>query len=375
MKALKNAQIITNGKIIRNKSILFNEEIIDLVENIPEGIEIINGQGNYLSPGFIDLHIHGANGYDVMDGANEALDAISSGIVKTGVTDFLPTTMSMEWGKIDKALNCVREYMGHEKGAEVLGVHLEGPFINPKFKGAQKEDAILKPNYELIEKHMDIIKKITYAPELDDNLEFTNRVINESNAILSIGHSDCNMELALETYKLGVRNITHCFNAMRSFHHRAPGIIGAQFIKKYFAEYIADGIHSDLNLLRGFINKVGKETSILITDAMRASLLEKGEFELGGQRVLVDEESARLTDGTLAGSILKINNGVKSIISNEITLQEAIAMVTENPAKAMGLWDKLGSIEKGKKANFVIFDDNINISKVFIKGRMQINAE
>lgn len=374
MKALINVKIITNGKIISGKHILFNENIIDIVDNIPEDIETIDGKGNFVSPGFIDLHIHGANGYDVMDGTKEALEAISKVIVKTGVTDFLPTTMSMEWEKIDKALDCVREYMGHEKGAQVLGVHLEGPFINPKFKGAQREDVILKPNYELIKKHMDIIKKITYAPEFDNDLEFTKKVLNESEAILSIGHSDCSLELALEAHNLGVRNITHCFNAMNGLHHRAPGIIGALFIKKYFIEYIADGVHSDINLLKSFINKLGKDTGILITDAMRASLFNNGEFELGGQRVIVDNQAARLKDGTLAGSILKINHAIKNIISNEITLPEAIAMVTENPAKSIGIWDKLGSIEKGKKANFVVFNSNINILKVFIKGSIQKNV-
>lgn len=369
MKAIINTKIVTDGKVIENKNVIFNEKIIEITDAFPENIEIIEGRGLYLSGGFIDQHIHGAFGKDTMDGSVEALEIISKSIASCGVTSFLPATMTMTWQEIKTALDGIRAYKGHEKGAKIIGAHLEGPFINEKYKGAQDKKHINLPNIDSIKEYLDIIKIITYAPELDEDLEFTKNVLKSSEIVLSIGHSNCDMDLAIKLYDLGVRNITHCFNAMNGFHHRKPGIIGALFVKNFNVEYIADGIHSDLRMLKGFINKIGKANAILVSDAMRASILSSGEFDLGGQKVIVDQNSARLMDGTLAGSVLRINQGVKNVISEHINIAEAIQMVTENPAKSLGVYDEIGSIAIGKKADLVLFDKDINIAQVYIDGK------
>ena len=368
MKYLTNVKIILEDTVLENKGILFDSRILKLADGPVEGADVIDGQGYYVSPGFIDRHIHGVAGFDVMDGTVEALETISKEIVKNGVTNFLPTTMTTDWQTIDKALNAIRDYQGKEAGAAIIGAHLEGPFINERFKGAQRSEAIIRPDFKLIEKHLDIIRQITYASELDEDLGFTKRLLEYKDIHLSIGHSDCSMALALELNEMGVKNITHCFNGMNGLHHRSPGLIGAMFIKDFFAEYIPDGIHSDLRFLRSFIKRLGKEKAVLVTDAMRAAGLKPGLFELGCQKVIVDEQSARLEDGTLAGSILSMNKGVRHMLSDEISLPEVIGMVTVNPAKALGLFDELGTIEAGKWSNLVLFDENINVKEVYIKG-------
>lgn len=369
MIAITNTKIVTEGKIIKDKNVIFNDKILEITESLPVDAKIIDGNGLYLSSGFIDQHIHGAFGKDAMDGSIHSLEEISKSIISCGVTSFLPTTMTMGFLNIKSALDSIKSYKGREKGAKIIGAHLEGPFINEKYKGAQDNKYINKPNIDLIKQYLDIIKLITYAPELDDGLRFTSDILEYKNIVLSIGHSNCDMDLAIRLYDLGVKNITHCFNAMNSFHHRSPGIIGALFVKNFNVEYIADGIHSDLRMLRGFINKIGKSKAILVSDAMRASLLSTGEFDLGGQLVIVDKDSAKLKDGTLAGSILRINQAVRNVISETISMPEAIQMVTENPAKSLGLYDVIGSIAVGKNADLVLFDEEINISQVYINGK------
>lgn len=372
MKAIINSKIIIEDEVLEDSVIIFEDKIVDIVENSEfENIKVesvIDGKGNYVSAGFIDLHIHGSGGYDTMDATNEALNTISKTIIKNGVTSYLPTTMSMSKSDIKKALNNIRN-IKITNGANIIGVHLEGPFINSKYKGAQNEKYIIEPDYNFIKEYLDIIKIITFAPEKDEKFEFMNKVKQHENIVLSMGHTDATFEQAIDAIKNGVTYVTHAFNGMTGLHHRNPGVIGALFANNIYCEIIADTIHVHKGIFQAFIDINKKEKVILITDSMRAGCMKCGEYELGGLRVKVDEMSARLEDGTLAGSVLKLNEAVKNIRDNtECKINEIINMVTVNPAKAIDVYDEIGSIKKGKKADLVIFDENIKILKTIING-------
>ncbi|URZ08833.1 N-acetylglucosamine-6-phosphate deacetylase [Clostridium felsineum] len=377
MKAIINGKIITSNNVLENKILLFNETIEEIIDKNKfnygqnSNIEIIDAKENYVSPGFIDVHIHGSGGCDTMDAEVEALHRISEVIVKNGVTSFLPTTMTMSKEKIYKALDNVQQCMKLKwKGSRILGTHLEGPFISEKYKGAQKEDFIIKPEYDFIEKYKEIIKIITLAPEKDLNLNFVREIKEKTNINLSIGHSDATYEEAMEAIDAGLDSATHLFNAMSPLHHRKPGIISAVFNSDIYCELIADTIHINPAIYQILVRIKGLDKLILITDSMRAGCLKDGVSELGGQKVIVQNNSARLEDGTLAGSILTLNRAVRNFKEHtDIKIYEAVNMASLNPAKYLKIDDKTGSIEIGKTADITIFDDAFDIKRTIINGQ------
>lgn len=374
MKAIINGKIITKEKILENKVLLFNEKINKIVdsENFnKDNVEIIDAKGNYVSPGFIDVHIHGSKGKDAMDGEVESLEVMSKFVCSKGVTAFLPTTMTMSKEKIYKAIDTIKEAARKKlPGAAVIGAHVEGPFINEKYKGAQRSDYILKPSYDFIKQYKDIIKIITMAPEKDENFNFIKAVKKNTDIVLSIGHSDATYEQAEEAIKLGVNHITHTFNAMSPLHHRKPGVVGAAFNSDAFCEIIADKIHTHPSIFSILLKIKGKEKVILITDCMRAGGLKDGVSELGGQKVFVKDNSARLESGALAGSILTLNKAIKNIYENtNLTLNEAVNLATINPAKSINIYDKKGSLEEGKDADITIFNDKFEVFETIVAGK------
>lgn len=372
MKALVNGKLVLKDRIEENKSIIFDERIKAVQEDISgsSGLETIDAKGAYVSPGFIDIHIHGGFGSDVMDGSPAALDKISRGLVESGVTGYLPTTMSMSWDKIDMALRNIRDCKESRRtGARILGAHLEGPFINPERKGAHDERHIIKPDYEKIKEFLDIIKVITIAPELDENLDFIRKLSSHKQISLSMGHSDASYEEAIAAIEAGIKSTTHLYNAMSGLNHRSPGAAGAALNSDIYCELIADKIHVHPALFKIVAAVKGSERIILITDAIRAYGMGEGVYELGGQRVTVQAGSARLADGTLAGSILRLNQAVRNFMEHtELSLHEIVGMVSLNPAVLLGLDNEIGSIEIGKKANFTIFNEHIEVLATIIDG-------
>lgn len=377
MKAIINGKIITEEKVLENKILVFNEKILEfreqenfeqLLENFEE---VIDAEGNYVCPGFIDLHIHGAGGYDVMDGTEESLSEISRVIARNGVTGFLATTMTMSKESIYTALDNIRYSMRKEMlGAKILGAHMEGPFINKKYKGAQAEEFIIEPKFSFIEKYVDIIKIITLAPEVDENFNFINETKEKTNIILSIGHSNAEYDIAMEAIEKGISHATHTFNAMTPLNHREPGIVGAVLNSEIYCELIADKIHVHPALFEILKKTKGQDKLILITDSMRAGGLREGIFELGGQKVMVKDSSARLQDGTLAGSILKLNYGVKNFMDNtHMEICEAVKLASLNPSKELGREKEIGSLELGKYADIVILDKSFNVLQTFVTGK------
>lgn len=389
MKAIINGKIIKEDKILENHVLIFDEKIIDFIPkenldnytkehcNTAAEMHIVDAKNNYVSPGFIDIHIHGSGGKDTMDGTIEDLKIISSTIAKNGVTSFLPTTMTMHKDKIYTALKAVREAKKQSfNGASVLGAHMEGPFICEKYKGAQSKDYILKPNLNFISDYMDVLKSITLAPEEDNDFNFIKEVSSNSDITLSMGHTDITYEKAMMAIENGISHATHTFNAMSPLNHRKPGAIGAIFNSKISCEFIADTIHINPELYRLVLNIKGKDKVVLITDSMRAGSMKKGEYELGGQKVIVDDTSARLVDGTLAGSILTLNTAVKNILKyTNLSIPEAVNLATINPAKVIHVDDLKGSLKVNKDSDIIIFNDNLDILTTIVNGNIIYNME
>lgn len=376
MKAIVNGKIVTQDKIIVGKSIVFDKKIVDIIDDELmvnyEYEEKIDAKGNYVFPGFIDIHIHGVGGYDVMDGTITALEEISKIVASKGVTGFLPTTMTMDKATILQVFDTVRKAM--EKGmpgGEILGIHMEGPFISKEKMGAQNPAYITKPEYKLVEDYLDIIRIITLAPEEDDNFSFIKKLKTDSDIVLSIGHSNATYEETMESIEKGITHATHTYNAMTPLNHRAPGVVGAIMNSDITCELIADGIHVHPGAYNLLIKTKGYEKVILITDSMRAGCINDGIYELGGQKVIVKNGSARLKDGTLAGSVLTMNTALKNIIeTTDLNFSQGANMLSLNPAQLLGLEDRKGSISIGKDADLVVIDDEFQVKKTIIGGKI-----
>lgn len=368
MKAIINGIIIHDKKILTGYHLLFDEKIVALSQEEPkESCKIIDAKGLYVSAGFVDIHIHGSGGADVMDATSEALETISKTVLQTGTTSFVATTMTMSQEDIIKALDVIVAYGDGVTGAKIEGIHLEGPFINPLKCGAQDPEYIQQAGFEWIEPYLPYIRVITIAPEMQ-GAELFIKHINENypHIILSIGHSEAGYELAMESFSWGVSHATHLFNAMPPWHHRRPGIIGAVFESDVTADIIADLVHTHPSVLNS-AERIKKDRLILITDAMRAGCMKSGDYDLGGQRVTVNEGRATLENGVLAGSVLKLNEAVKNFYTHtEATLIDAIDAVTTLPAKRLGL--PLGELSVGNDADIVIFDEAVTIEKVYVDG-------
>lgn len=375
MKAIVNGKIITPEGIIENKVLVFEEKIVSMEEKAPENCEIIDVKGQYVAPGLIDVHVHGSCGADTMDQTIEAIETISEGIAQNGVTSFLPTTMTMSQEDIYGALNIIRQCMDQElKGAKVIGAHMEGPFINVIYKGAQPEQYILKPSFEFIKDYTDVIKLVSYAPELDEQYAFTKEVKEKTDITLSIGHTNATYNQAMEAIDHGVSHVTHLFNAMTPLNHREPGVVGAALTSDCYCEMIADKIHINKSLFQFVLDNKGTNKVVLITDSMRAGCMKDGKYDLGGQDVYVKDGAARLESGSLAGSVLTLNKAIYNFAQNtNASITEAIHMASLNPAQSIGVAEYKGSLEVGKDADIAIFDEEMNCRLAISEGRVIFN--
>ena len=321
---------------------------------------------HYLVPGFIDLHMHGAQGKDVMDGDKDAFLTIARALATEGVTGYLATTMSAENERIEQVLKTAAQCMTEKTGAALLGLHLEGPFLAKQKTGAQREDYLQMPNITLFKQWQALaqnnIKMVTLAPELMGALEFI-RALHALNITVSIGHTNATYDETMAAIKAGCSHATHLFNAMRSIHQREPGATTALLLAdEVTAEIIVDGVHLHPAIVDMVLRLKGRERLMLITDAMRAKCLRDGQYELGGQSVTVFAGRATLSDGTLAGSTLRMPNAIANMQKfTHCSLIDAIHMATINPAYLLGMHTHKGSIETGKDADLVVLNDNIGV--------------
>ena len=369
MKQIINAKIVTKDAVIENKALLFEEKIVGFFDVPQDGVETIDAEGLYLIPGLIDLHIHGYNGADASDGNAESLRTMAKGLIKNGVLGFLPTTGTLPYEQLEKAFDAARSLKKEDNcGAEVLGVHAEGPFLNEKKKGAQNERYIKKLDVDFVLKHKDIIKILTVAPEKDEGFEGIKRIKAETDIVLSIGHTAADFETANASVSVGISHATHLFNAMTPITHREPGAAGAaMFSSDVSCELICDGFHVHPALFES-VYKIKREKLNLITDSLRCAGLPDGSYESIGHTVSKRGIECRLPDGTIAGSVLRLNEAVRNLNKTGVPLNEAVNAASLYPAMTLGCENERGEIREGLYADFSLCDGEINIKSVFKRG-------
>lgn len=332
---------------------------------------------HYLIPGFIDTHIHGAVGFDVMDADPQGLKNITQALAQRGTTAFLATTMTQTNEAIEKALANVAFVANNQTpsdGAQILGLHLEGPFISKDRMGAQNPAFIQSPDLTIFKKWQSIacnmIRLVTIAPEEQDAAAMIESLV-EMGVVVSVGHSNADFKTAIASFDKGIRHATHLYNAMSGFSHRNPGVAAAVLADdRVLAELICDGIHVDPRILALTIKLKGVERLSLVTDAMRAACAPEGEYDLGGQKVLVKEGAARLQSGALAGSVLTMDQAFLNIQRfGKVSLNDAVQMGCVNPAKQLRVYDRKGSVEVGKDADLVVLDANLNLKQTICRGQ------
>lgn len=375
---IKNALVFTLDQGFVNKEVKikdgrFTDE--DIVEDT-----VIDAQGNYLIPGLVDIHFHGCAGHDFSDGTPEALQAIGAYELKNGITSICPASMTLAEETLANV--CENAYAYYTKPetdkpeeSRLCGIHLEGPFISMEKKGAQNPAYVKSPDIAMFNRLQDaahgLVKLITIAPETEGAEEFIKEL--SSKVHISVGHTCSDYDTAYKAFALGADHVTHFFNAMPAFTHRAPGVFGAAFDQKHvMPEMICDGVHINPSAVRVVFSLFGKERMIMISDSMMATGMEDGDYSLGGLPVKVHGNLATLADGTIAGSATNLMDCVRTVVKKmDIPLETAIRCASYNPAKAIGVDDVCGSIEAGKLGDCVILSkDDLATQKVILGGKV-----
>ncbi len=377
IQGFTNANIVYKDGVRKGSLTIQGGKILSL--ECQEGISLPDYL--FLSPGFIDQHIHGANHFDAMDGKVSSLEGIANILPHEGVTSFNATTMTMDVPSIEKALRAINEYMAKPRnGARIIGAHLEGPFISPKHPGAQDPKYILKPDAKLFA-HFDglsghHINEVTLAYE--EGGEELLAYCVEHHITASIGHSDCSSELFKKAVKEGLHCVTHLFNAQRGFHHREPGIVGEALLTDGVkVEIICDKKHCTEDAFALAFKSKKKEDIILITDACQGKYLAPGKYQLGGNDIYIYDGVAHLEDGTIAASILKLNEALKNVssVAKGYSFADLINCVSYNVAQNLGWEDKIGSIAPGLCADFAIIDKDFNVYATIVGGKLVYEKE
>ncbi len=381
MKKFANALTYVEGKGLKITDVTFDEKIISVTDKKLKADVIQLPPDAIVLPGFIDQHTHGGGGSDGMDGANKDIRNIAETAAKEGTTTFLVTTMTQSVDNVTTALKAVKQYRSEPKsyGARVEGVHLEGPFIAPSHKGAQPLEYIASPKNEVFDKYNEAsgncIKIVTLAPEIEGMSEFIKH-LHENGVVASIGHSSAKVTDVENAINAGASNVTHTYNAQSALHHREIGVVGsAMLYDELNCEVIADTIHVSVPALKLLVKNKPHDKISLITDSMRAKGLPDGESELGGQKVFVSGGEARLADGTLAGSTLKMNVAIKNMVEKVgLSLTDAVDLATLNPARMLNILDVAGSIKEGKRADFAVIDKDFNVLMTIRDGEIIYKA-
>lgn len=359
--------VVGNGTIsYAGKADAYGKALPDHVVTVEDG---------WICPGFVDMHMHGIDGYDTMDGTPESLQAISTALARHGVTSFLATTMTAPYDQLEKVLvNIAQNSREGLPGAQAIGIHLEGPWINPRYKGAQKEENIAIPKLDAVQKlyglSEGLIKVVTIAPEQPEALEAI-AWLKERDVIVSAGHTGATFAQATEAVDAGVRHFTHCFNAMTGLHHREPGVVGAaMYHEQMSTELIADGIHVHPAVMKILYRVKTAERLALVSDSMRAAAMGEGTYDLGGQEVHVQDNQAKLADGTLAGSILTLNRAVGNMVTlSGVSLPDAVEMASLTPASILGIGERKGRLAAGYDADITVLNSQFVVTMTFVAGK------
>lgn len=375
---LKNAEVF-NGDFEKIRAdVKIDGEKISKIGNFSseDGLDLT---GLVVMPGLIDMHIHGCGGADTGDATSEALETMSQTLVKNGVTSFCPASMTLSFEELTKIFANIDAMKDKVGGAYIHGANMEGPYIAMSKKGAQNPLYVRNPDKEEFKKLYEgcngAIRVVDIAPECDGGDEFIKEI--QPICPVSIAHTDAGYDDAVHAIELGVRHITHLFNAQSGLHHRKPGVVGAAFdvgrANGVRAELICDGFHIHPATLRIAFREMGEDGTVIISDSMKAAGCPDGDYDLGGQPVYVRDGKALLADGTIAASTSNVYKELKNVISFGIPEKQAVKSATINPAKAIRVDDKTGSIEEGKLADILVVDKDYNIKLVIVKGEIKVN--
>ena len=390
---IKNVKVYTEEKTFSDGIIYIKDGVFDKIiisETSPVNVdslrnlegdldEVIDGQGSYAIPGLIDLHFHGCKGYDFCDGTKEAIAEIAKYEASIGVTAIAPATMTLPVEELERILAVAASYKKEAEesgtqGADLIGINMEGPFISPTKKGAQDERNIIPCDSDICQRFLDasegLVKFVGIAPECsEESVHFIQQMKDKVH--ISLAHTNADYDTAMDAFQAGANHAVHLYNAIPSFTHRAPGVIGAVADNKHVnAELICDGVHIHPSVVRATFQMLGADRMILISDSMRATGMPDGRYTLGGLEVdVVGNRATLVSDGALAGSATNLLDCMRTVVKKMgIPLETAVACATMNPAKALGEYENYGSITPGKKGNVVLLDSELNLKMVVKEG-------
>lgn len=370
---IKDANVFTqDNRFVRGDVIVRDGRFVHATGEQPADEEVVDARDLMMIPGLVDIHFHGCKGADMCDGTKEALDVIMDYEASVGVTSVCPATMTIPRDELLTVMKNAGAYSYHG-GAHLVGINMEGPFISPSKKGAQAAENIMHCDYEyfcqLQEAAGGLIKLVDIAPEEPGAMEFLDEV--KGKVVVSLAHTASDYDTAREAIEHGASHATHLYNAMPPMNHRNPGVIGAvRDSSECHVELICDGVHIHPSVIRATYAMFGAERIILISDSMRATGLEDGEYTLGGQPVKVRGNLATLHDGTIAGSATNLMDCLRFVVREVgIPLETAVMCATANPAREIGIFDEVGSITAGKRADFILLNQNLEIVRVYIDGK------
>ena len=363
-----NAKVFIDGKFVPG-SVTVENGIITAIGN--ESAYDVDAQGQYLVPGFVDVHTHGAMGGDFSDGKAEDLGKMSRYYAANGVTSFLATTMTLQEHTLTPAMEVIRNFNRPADGAKCAGIHLEGPFLCYNKRGAQAAENLHLPDADMFTRLNTAsggnVRLVTVAPETEGAMDFIRKV--SPVCTVSLGHTEADYDTAMEAYRNGASHATHLFNGMPSLHHRTPGVIAAAFDSGATAELICDGLHIHPGVIR-MASKLFGENFVVISDSLRCAGMPDGQYELGGQPIEMKNGKATLLGSdTLAGSSSNLLSELRNLVAFGLPLETALTAMTAAPAKAVRLDDKIGSIAVGKAADLLLLDEKLNLTATYIDGQ------
>ena len=382
MKAILNGTLVLPDST-REGAILYDRKIIDLVSNDEAKAaadETLDARGLFITPGLVDTHVHGVCGVEVLDGTEDAIRTMAHELLSGGVTSFLATTETVAWDRLETAFEQIRIVREESRrpgfsGAEILGCHAEGPFLNPVRKGAMQEAHILPPDAEKVLPYADVIRVLTLSPEMPGADACIRTLTEKTDIRLSMGHTDATYEEAMHAFDLGVTRATHLFNAMPSMHHRAPGPVCAALTRDVFTELIADTYHVDRALFP-LVARLKGDRLVLITDTGRFAGMPDGTYAYEGATYILKGLSCRFPDGTITGSVMRLNMGVRNLRDfGHIPFHQAVRAATLSAAASCGADDRKGSLEPGKDADLVVMDGDCRVLHTIVGGETRYTAD
>ncbi|MGI6125135.1 MAG: N-acetylglucosamine-6-phosphate deacetylase [Acetivibrionales bacterium] len=371
---VKNGDVFINGTFIKANITVKGGKIVSLSDENLHGLPELDASGKRVVPGFIDIHTHGANGVDINHANSQDISNISSFFASQGTTSWIASIVTDTEENTLWCIEQIKEAINNpDNGAQLLGTHLEGPFLDPQFRGSMAEHLLKKGEYDLFKKFYDAadgtIKYITVSPEVDGVLELI-KEIRKLGIVVAIGHSGADYDTTMEAINNGATCVTHIFNGMKAMHHHSPNIAGAVLESDIYCEAICDGRHLHPGVVRLIIKTKGLDRVVAVTDSITATGLPDGEYYLGVNKVRVTNGDARLVSNDVrAGSTLTTNKALQNLV--EFTgrkLEEIIPLLTKNPATVMNIIDSKGTLDVGKDADIVLLDDALNVDTTIVGG-------